>query len=341
MAEWPVERTITSAGKAVENMGSAYDAEVRGFLAEKRVLAVILKGCVKEFRDCSLAEIADTCIEGMPQVNAVGVDKDATNPTADGFAVSMSAGDKITAAANDDISKSEGGVRYDIRFLATAPKSGESIRMILNVEAQRDYYPGYPIVTRGVYYAARMISAQKSVEFTDDHYENIKKVYSIWICYRVPQKRKNTIACYELRERFLAGKAETAAEDTEHYDLMSVLVLGLGDPEQAEKGSTLRMLGTALSATLDSETKKQVLSEEFNIPMTQLIERKVERMCNLSQGIWEESWEAGEKAGREAGESLFAQLIRCLLADQRMADVELATEDKNARLRLYREYKIQ
>lgn len=210
-----------------------------------------------------------------------------------------------------------------------------------NVEAQRDYYPGYPIVTQGVYYAARMISAQKSVKFTDDHYENIKKVYSIWICYRVPQKRKNTIACYELRERFLAGKAETAAEDTEHYDLMSVLVLGLGDPEQAEKGSTLRMLGTALSATLDSETKKQVLSEEFNIPMTQLIERKVERMCNLSQGIWEESWEAGEKAGREAGESLFAQLIRCLLADQRMADVELATEDKNARLRLYREYKIQ
>ena len=57
---------------------------------------------------------------------------------------------------------------------------------------------------------------------------------------------------------------------------MSVLVLGLGDPEQAEKGSTLRMLGTALSATLDSETKKQVLSEEFNIPA----KRPGERLAN-------------------------------------------------------------
>lgn len=56
---------------------------------------------------------------------------------------------------------------------------------------------------------------------------------------------------------------------------------------------------------------------------------------------WALAREDGLEQGREAGESLFAQLIRCLITDQRMGDIELVTKDKNARLRLYREYKIQ
>ncbi len=336
MEELQAERVITSAGTAIETMRDAYDAEVREFLAEKRVLAVILKSCVKEFQNCSLTEIADACIEGMPQVHEIGVDKDTAHPAVDLPPVRISAGDKITAVANEDTSKSEGSIRYDIRFLAAAPGAKEPIRLIINVEAQRKYHPGYPVVRRGVYYAARMISAQKSVEFTGDHYEDIKKVYSIWICYHVPRRRQNTVACYELNERFLAGEANRAAETATHYDLLSVLVLGLGNPNKAEKCSVLRMLGTALSTQIDQKTKKQVLSEEFHIPMTRRIERKVERMCNLSQGIWEE----GIQKGREEGETLLARLICHLIADCRMDDVQLATADKDARLRLYREYKI-
>ena len=220
MEELQAERVITSAGTAIETMRDAYDVEVREFLAEKRVLAVILKSCVKEFQNCSLTEIADACIEGMPQVHETGV------------------------------------------------------------------------------------------------------------------------ACYELNERFLAGEANRAAETATHYDLLSVLVLGLGNPNKAEKCSVLRMLGTALSTQIDQKTKKQVLSEEFHIPMTRRIERKVERMCNLSQGIWEEGMQKGRKQGREEGETLLARLICRLIADCRMDDVELATADKDARLRLYREYKI-
>ena len=63
-------------------------------------------------------------------------------------------------------------------------------------------------------------------------------------------------------------------------------------------------------------------------------------MCNLSQGIWEEGIQKGRKQGREEGETLLARLICRLIADCRMDDVELATADKDARLRLYREYKI-
>ncbi len=54
------------------------------------------------------------------------------------------------------------------------------IRLIINIEAQNDFYPGYPLIKRGIYYCSRMISAQYGTEFKNSHYENIKKVYSIW-----------------------------------------------------------------------------------------------------------------------------------------------------------------
>ena len=72
-------------------------------------------------------------------------------------------------------------------FFAVAPVSGELIRLIINIEAQNDYYPGYPLIKRGLYYCSRMISAQYGTEFTGSHYEQIKKVYSIWICINPPR----------------------------------------------------------------------------------------------------------------------------------------------------------
>lgn len=36
--------------------------------------------------------------------------------------------------------------------------------MIINVEAQKDFHPGYAVPSRGVFYGARMISAQKGID---------------------------------------------------------------------------------------------------------------------------------------------------------------------------------
>lgn len=55
---------------------------------------------------------------------------------------------------------------YDVRFDAIAPKSADSaeqeevIRLIINVEAQTKFKPGYPLTKRAIYYCSRMISAQ-------------------------------------------------------------------------------------------------------------------------------------------------------------------------------------
>ena len=115
----------------------------------------------------------------------------------------------------EDASVYEGTVTYDIRFCAEAPGTENRIQLIINIEAQNDFYPGYPIIKRGIYYCSRMISSQYGTEFTSSHYENIKKVYSIWICMNPPQYRENTITEYYIAEKNLVGNVK---EKIENYD---------------------------------------------------------------------------------------------------------------------------
>lgn len=82
-----------------------------------------MKNCLEEYRDCKVDEIAEKYIEGTPQVGEVAVAPDESN------GISM-----IQGVGNEATSLTEGTVTYDIRFLATAPVSGELIRLIINLD---------------------------------------------------------------------------------------------------------------------------------------------------------------------------------------------------------------
>ena len=140
-----------------------YDAACKRLLSEKIILAWIVKSCMEEFRDCDVKDIASRYIEGEPQVSEVPVMPDETN-----------AATVIHGINTEDASQTEGTVTYDIRFLASLPSSSGKIRMILNVEGQNNFYPGYPIIKRGIYYCSRMISAQYGTEFVAANYSDIK-----------------------------------------------------------------------------------------------------------------------------------------------------------------------
>jgi len=157
----------------------------------------------------------------------------------------------IRGLDTEDKSVREGTDTYDIRFRAIVPGSGERIGLIVNVEAQNDFYPGYPLIKRGIYYCCRMISSQYGREFTGSHYENIKKVYSIWICIDPPKSRENTITRYRVAEEYLAGGA---AEPVRNYDLLSIVMLCLGGPGGENYSGVLRMLDVLLgSGTSEAE----------------------------------------------------------------------------------------
>ena len=148
------------------------------------------------------------------------------------------------------------------------PGTGERISLIINVEAQNDFYPGYPIVKRNLYYCCRLVSSQYGTEFTNSHYEKIKKVYSIFICMNPPNYRKNTINQYSIQE-------------------------------------------------------------EFNIKMTQELEREVSEMCNLSEGVEQKGIAKGITASiRNLMESMGWSI------EQAMDALQIPTEERNGYLNM-------
>ena len=279
------EETKISKELSIISDKSKYDAACKRLLANKVILAWIMKECLEEYKYYSIQEI-ETFIEATPHISTVGVDADTTNAS-------------IIGMNNEDTTITEGVIRYDIYFHALVPKEDRFVKIILNIEAQNKYDPKYPLTKRGIYYGSRMISAQKGVEFKKSDYGNIKKVYSIWICMNVPNEVKNTITEYSIQEKNIVGSVK---RELSQYDLTTTMIIGLGEEDDGNYEGILKLLSVLLSDKTKPKEKKNILEEEFNIRMTKTMEREVNDMCNLSDGIEERGIAIGEERGIVIGE---------------------------------------
>ena len=245
----PMENQLAHAITQTE-YDSSYDEAAKKLLANKQILAQIMKNCVNEY----------------------------------------SAYSTLT----------EGTINYDVRFDAIAPASEGSaeqkdvIRLIINVEAQTAFNPGYPLTKRAIYYCSRMISAQHGPIFTNSEYGKIRKVYSIWVCTHPTKEFQNTLIRYSIRPEQLIGNA---VEKSENYDLMSVVTICLGEPGTENYTGIVKFMDVLLSSSRAATEKKKILEEEFGVAMNEELEREVLVMCNLSQGVKAEGREEGINIG--------------------------------------------
>ena len=162
---------------------------------------------------------------------------------------------------------------------------------LCDIMKKEESNPGHSLLNRGIFYAAQLISAQLSVEFTNDgsdkeQYDNIKKVYSIWICMDCPEDKKDSIINYSF-EPHIIYQGNDKLKLYKNCDLMNITFIHLsGKPDQSHH-QLISMLDILL-ARMDTETKKKKLQEEHNLPMTIKLEKEMNDMCNLSSGIREE-----------------------------------------------------
>ena len=193
----------------------------------------------------------------------------------------------------------EGEIYYDIYFYVYLP-DGELTKIIINVEAQNKYDEKYDIVTRAVFYCARMISAQHGTEFVNSNYQDIKKVYSIWICPNVPKRIEYTITGYSIAKKDICGEVP----DEDYYDLLEVIIIRLGKDKNRTKGNRLHgLLSTLLSGKIDVSDKKEILEREFDIETSVEVEGGLRTMCNLADEIEEDGIAKGRAEGRVEGKA--------------------------------------
>lgn len=257
-----------------------YDAAAKKLLSSKKILAWILKYCVEEFKDCSIADIRDRYIIGIPETASVPVLPDETN------AAAMVNADRISGERTEDTSVTEGKVTFDIRFRAITPRN-ELVQLIINIEAQRSRHTSYPLLKRAMYYVSRLISSQYGVDFDKAQYGKIKKVYSIWLCMDAPDDRGG-ITRYRMQEETEYGNI---LDEKENYDLQQVVMVYVAHAREDMENRLLNLLGELFVSEDDASRKKAELIEHYDIDLNDDEERLVSTMCNLSVGLYEKGME--------------------------------------------------
>lgn len=263
-----------------------YDNSAKRLIAHKIILARILVKTVEEFKGMDPLEVA-ALIEGLPYISAVPVEPGLTNT------VHFQNGQRLVGFNTENQELNEGLVRFDIVFYVRM-KDGLS-QIIINVEAQKDEPGEYEILNRAVFYVSRLISSQKERDFENSSYDDIKCVYSIWICMNMEE---NTMGHIHLTKEDLIGSYEWKG----NLDLLNIIMIGLAKelPEHDETYELHRLLGALLSRELTVDEKLDIIGKEYDIPLEENFRKDMSTMCNLSQGVKEEGIAIGRAEG-EAG----------------------------------------
>ena len=261
-----------------------YDEHAKNLLADKEILAYILKYATDEFKSMPIRDII-SCIEET-EIKKVPISPGLTNAP------------KITGENCEDNIPGEGFITFDIK---TSAVTKERIKIIIDVEAQKSIKLKYPIEKRMVYYLSRMISSQKNREFVNDDYQNIKKVYSIWICMNVEEAdKRDSITKFSLSAENIVGNYFPKKKN---YDLMTGILICISNntaddvvPEDERK--LIGLLKTLFSDKMTKEEKKESLQSDYDIQMNDNINRELIDMCNLGYGVYERGIERGMEKGK-------------------------------------------
>ena len=261
-----------------------YDASAKRLLSEKHILSHILVRTVNEFRGMMPDEVIEK-IEGEPYVSSVPVEPGLTN---------RAEGDRVVGFNTDNSEINEGLVRFDIVFYVRT--SNGLSQIIINLEAQKDEPKEYNVLNRALYYVARLVSSQKERDFTNSNYDDIKQVYSIWICMNAAE---NSMSHYHLTRDSIVGTYEWAGK----IDLFNIVMIGLTNelPERSEKYELHRLLAAVLSNGLSRQVKQKIVGEEYGMHMEVDVRGGLDIMCNLGQGIEDMALEKGRAEGLEIG----------------------------------------
>lgn len=297
----------TEIANAVNAAGdkAQYDTRVKRLLAQKSILAHILVKTIDEFKGMKPEDVVKY-IEGEPSISVVPVEPGLAN-----MEKTDAAGQRIVGLNTENAEINEGLVRFDIIFYVRM-KNGLS-QIIVNIEAQKDEPTEYKILNRAIFYVSRLISSQKERDFANTNYDDIKQVFSIWICMNMDD---NSLSHIHLTKDELLKPCNWKG----NLDLLNIVLIGITNeiPEHDEKYEMHRLIGALLSSELKEQEKLDIIEHEYNIPTSQEFREDVRIMCNLSTGIEER---ATERATEKTSEKFILNMYKKGYTLDQIADV--------------------
>lgn len=194
-----------------KELAMQYDEQAKKILSYKSILAFILSKTVNELKEMPAKEI-EKLIEDDIYISKIPVDPGQTN---------KKSGERITGMNTENAETNEGLIRYDILFkVKTSKEIKESYAIIINIEMQKEEPRKYNLINRAIYYICRLISSQKQREFIKMNFDDITKVYSIWI---VANMKSDSVNRIHLTQDTLYGKFKWNCDS----DLINIVIVGI------------------------------------------------------------------------------------------------------------------
>ena len=303
-----MDTEIANAVKTADKEAQ-YDEKAKRILGNKYVLANILIHTVEDFKGMHPGQVVPY-IEGEPYISTVPAEPGLTNREKEG--------QRVTGLNTENTEINEGMIRFDIIFYVRL-KDGLA-QIIVNVEMQKSSPNEYKLLNRAVFYVCRMISSQKERDFVNTNYDDIKRVYSIWVCANMKEDSMKYV--HLTGETILGGDCWEGGTD-----LLNIVMIGLSDtlPEPNEKYELHRLLGTLFSFKLDAQEKLDIIGREYEIPIETNIRKEVDSMCSLGQEIREQ----GRMEGRTEGVAeIIMNMYQTGFSLKQIADIAKKTTDE-------------
>lgn len=262
---------LNLVGHAVSNEKAKLDAGCKALLGCTAVAAFIAKHCIPEFHDMAIEDI-QKCIIGTPQIGSRPVDD---------------LPEKLNLKNAESKSVNEGTIFYDVLFDIQLPGEDDTRKVIVDIEAQNNFDPGYAILNRASYYCGRLISDQKETVFHNSDFDKLQKVYSIWLCIAPKPDARGVCNVYEMKEKCLTKEFHFPKEQYDNFSMMMVCL-----QDNNSENELVRLFSSVFDSDMTVEQKLHTVRES-GIKVTTGIERGINNMCNYSDFIEQKALEKG------------------------------------------------
>ena len=287
------------------------DKTLKSLAMHRNILAFILQQTVREFALCSIDEILASLSAEDARYVPSDISPEISARDADSTLKGIDTADKVPGLRDN---------YYDLCYDLKVP--GTERKVMVNLEIQAITSLKYSLAMRAGYYASRLVAFQGDGRvLVDSEFDNIKKVYDIWICPRPPEKHANLFFAYSLAYSNQALNKYTNLRVPEYvrtiqrvkdeaqakglsgrYDIMEVDFISLSKTDLNSEVPIVRFLSNLFSSDASTlEERKRVLEEEFNISMTLEICEEMESVCTLTESVLQEGVEIGREQGLEEG----------------------------------------
>ena len=257
-----------------ENHITVYDKQCKALLSDAQVISRILSISVEELNGMSFKEIIEL-LNHSPSSNQ-----------------------QIKTLSNETLFMDAGKNLFDIRIEIHI----RNFCLYMNLEAQNKENPGYSVVGRGIYYCALMLAEQYNPEQLYESYDNLKKVYSIWLLPQSSKKEDGHIIKYQIEPTVITGEIK---EEKSKYDKLNVVEIHTWVNHDINKKyeqydevlGPLTLLFT--NKISNPEEKIRILEKEYGFEMNVEFKEEIKGMCTLGEGIYRSAKQEGIEQDRK------------------------------------------